>query len=53
VSYAQSNHVSRAPFGAIRCSFRLSLDRFLAKRGGSAMVTRGRALKQSNAALFG
>ena len=33
-------------------SFRLSLDQFLAKRGGSAIVTRGRALKQSHAALF-
>jgi membrane-bound lytic murein transglycosylase B len=33
-------------------SFRLSLDQFLAKRGGSAIVARGRSLKQSNAALF-
>jgi membrane-bound lytic murein transglycosylase B len=33
-------------------SFRLSLDQFLAKRGGSTIVARGRALKQSNAALF-
>jgi membrane-bound lytic murein transglycosylase B len=33
-------------------SFRLSLDQFLAKRGGSAIVARGRALKQSHAALF-
>ena len=33
-------------------SFRLSLDQFLAKRGGSAIVSRGRALKQSHAALF-
>src|SRR5499427_9186826 len=33
-------------------SFGLSLDQFLAKRGGSAIVARGRALKQSNAALF-
>jgi membrane-bound lytic murein transglycosylase B len=33
-------------------SFRLSLDQFLAKRGGQAIVTRGRSLKQSNAALF-
>ena len=32
-------------------SFGLSLDQFLAKRGGSAIVARGRALKQSNAAL--
>src|SRR5438034_3097976 len=33
-------------------SFRLSLDQFLAKRGGSAIVARGRAPRQSNAALF-
>jgi membrane-bound lytic murein transglycosylase B len=33
-------------------SFGLSLDQFLAKRGGSAIIARGRALKQSNAALF-
>src|ERR1700731_2192032 len=33
-------------------SMRLSLDQFLAKRGGSAIVARGRALKQSNAALL-
>jgi membrane-bound lytic murein transglycosylase B len=33
-------------------SFRLSLDQFLAKRGGSTIVARGRALKQSQTALF-
>ena len=33
-------------------SFRLSLDQFLAKRGGSAIVARGRTLKQAHAALF-
>lgn len=33
-------------------SFHLSLDQFLAKRGGSVIAARGRALKQSNAALF-
>src|SRR6266540_3607162 len=33
-------------------SFRLSLDQFLAKRGGSAIVARGRVLKQTHAALF-
>ena len=32
--------------------FHTSLDQFLAKRGGSAIASRGRALKQSNAALF-
>ena len=33
-------------------SFRLSLDQFLAKRGGSVIVARGRALRQSQAGLF-
>lgn len=33
-------------------SMRLSLDQFLAKRGGSSIASRGRALKQSQAALF-
>lgn len=33
-------------------SFRLSLDEFLAKRGGAAIVSRGRTLKQTQAALF-
>lgn len=33
-------------------SMHLSLDQFLARRGGSAIVARGRTLKQSNAALF-
>lgn len=33
-------------------SFRLSLDEFLAKRGGNVIVARGRALKQTHAALF-
>ncbi|HUB64661.1 MAG TPA: lytic murein transglycosylase [Methylocella sp.] len=32
--------------------FHVSLDQFLAKRGGSVIASRGRALKQSNAALF-
>ncbi len=33
-------------------SFSLSLDQFLAKRGASTIVSRGRALKHSQAALF-
>src|SRR2546421_7628898 len=33
-------------------SFNLSLDQFLAKRGGPAIVSRGRSLKQSQGALF-
>jgi membrane-bound lytic murein transglycosylase B len=33
-------------------SFSLSLEQFLAKRGASTIVSRGRALKQSQAAMF-
>jgi membrane-bound lytic murein transglycosylase B len=33
-------------------SFSLSLDQFLAKRGGATITARGRTLKQSHAALF-
>jgi len=33
-------------------SFKLSLDEFLVKRGASAIVSRGRLLKQTHAALF-
>jgi membrane-bound lytic murein transglycosylase B len=33
-------------------SMHLSLDQFLARRGGSAIAARGRALKQSNAGLL-
>ena len=33
-------------------SFKLSLDQFLKKRGATTIVSRGRAMKRSNAALF-
>ena len=33
-------------------SFRLSLDAFMVKRGAAAIVARGRALRQSQAAMF-
>lgn len=33
-------------------SFKLSLEQFLAKRGGGVIVSRGRQLKQTHAALF-
>jgi membrane-bound lytic murein transglycosylase B len=33
-------------------SFKLSLDQFLVKRGAAAIVSRGRTLKQTHAALF-
>jgi len=32
--------------------FKLTLDQFMAKRGGAAIISRGKALKKSNAALF-
>jgi membrane-bound lytic murein transglycosylase B len=54
VSALLGTHYSSATIAADRGqkSFRLSLDQFLAKRGGSTIVSRGRALKQSQAALF-
>jgi membrane-bound lytic murein transglycosylase B len=49
----QTNYAS-ATIAADRSqhSFGLSLNAFLAKRGAAAIVARGRALKQSQAALF-
>jgi membrane-bound lytic murein transglycosylase B len=49
----QANYAS-ATIAADRSqrSFGLSLDQFLAKRGASGIVARGRSLKQSQAALF-
>lgn len=54
VSALMSTNYSSATISADRGqkSFHLSLDQFLAKRGGSTIVSRGRALKQSQAALF-
>ena len=54
LSALMGTHYASATIAADRGkrSFRLSLDQFLAKRGGSAIVSRGRALKQSHAALF-
>ncbi len=54
VSAIMGTHYSTATISADRGqkSFRLSLDQFLAKRGGPTIVSRGRALKQSQAALF-
>jgi lytic murein transglycosylase len=45
---------SHATIGADRGqkSFKLSLDQFMAKRGSAAIVSKGRSLKASNAALF-
>jgi membrane-bound lytic murein transglycosylase B len=49
----QANYAS-ATIAADRSqrSFSLSLEQFLAKRGASTIVARGRSLKQSQAALF-
>jgi membrane-bound lytic murein transglycosylase B len=49
----QANYAS-ATIAADRSqrSFGLSLDQFLAKRGASSIIARGRSLKQSQAALF-
>ena len=33
-------------------SFKLSLDQFMAKRGGPAIAARGKSMKAANAALF-
>src|SRR5262247_3081819 len=54
VAALMGTHYATATIAADRGqrSFRLSLDQFLAKRGGSAIVARGRALKQSQAGLF-
>ncbi|MBR0692740.1 lytic transglycosylase domain-containing protein [Bradyrhizobium lablabi] len=47
-------HYASATIAADRSqhSFRLSLDQFMAKRGASSIVARGRSLKQSQAAMF-
>ncbi|HEX8166488.1 MAG TPA: lytic murein transglycosylase [Beijerinckiaceae bacterium] len=54
VSAFLATSYSHATIGADRGQrgFRLSLDQFLAKRGGPAIAARGRALKQTHAALF-
>lgn len=54
ISALMGTHYSTATIAADRGqrSFHLSLDQFLAKRGGSVIVSQGRALKRSNAALF-
>ncbi|HEX2725579.1 MAG TPA: lytic murein transglycosylase [Beijerinckiaceae bacterium] len=54
ISALMGTHYNTATIAADRGqrSFRLSLEQFLAKRGGPVIVSRGRALKQSHAALF-
>jgi len=48
-----ATNYANATIGADRGQhgFHVSLDQFLARRGGSVIASRGRALKQSNAAL--
>lgn len=54
VAAIMGTNYSSATIGADRGQhgFNVSLGQFLAKRGGSVIASRGRALKQSNAALF-
>ncbi len=54
VAALMSTHYNSATISADRGqkSFRLSLDQFMAKRGASAIVARGRQLKRSQAGLF-
>jgi membrane-bound lytic murein transglycosylase B len=54
VSALMATHYAGATIAADRGqrSFNLSLDQFLAKRGASTIVARGRSLKQSQGALF-
>jgi membrane-bound lytic murein transglycosylase B len=54
VAALMQTHYAGATIAADRGqrSFGLSLDQFLAKRGGPAIVSRGRSLKHSQGALF-
>ena len=54
ISALMGTHYSTAAIAADRGqrSFGLSLEQFMAKRGGSAIVARGRGLKRSQAGLF-
>jgi membrane-bound lytic murein transglycosylase B len=54
ISALMATHYAQATINADRGqrSFSLSLDQFLAKRGGAAIVAKGRQLKHSQGALF-
>jgi len=54
ISALMGTNYASATIGADRSlhSFKLSLDQFMVKRGAAAIVSRGRAMKQRNAALF-
>src|SRR5579859_2151683 len=54
ISALMGTNYAQATINADRSlhSFKLSLDQFMVKRGAAAVVSRGRAMKQKNAALF-
>ena len=54
IAALEQTHYASATIAADRSlhSFKLSLDQFMVKRGAAAIVARGRAMKQRNAALF-
>jgi membrane-bound lytic murein transglycosylase B len=54
IAALEQTHYASATINADRSlhSFKLSLDQFLVKRGAAAIVSRGRSMKQRNAALF-
>ncbi|HMN72406.1 MAG TPA: lytic transglycosylase domain-containing protein [Rhodoblastus sp.] len=54
ISALMGTTYARATIGADRGQhgFKLSLDQFMAKRGGGVIASRGKTLKKSNAALF-
>ena len=54
ISALMATNYAQATINADRSmhSFKLSLDQFMVKRGAAAVVSRGRAMKQKNAALF-
>lgn len=54
IAALMATHYNHATIGADRGQggFHVSLEQFLARRGGPAIASRGRVLKQSQAALF-
>ena len=54
ISALMGTNYAQATINADRSlhSFKLSLDQFMVKRGAAAIVSRGRSMKQRNAALF-
>jgi membrane-bound lytic murein transglycosylase B len=54
IAALEQTHYASATIAADRSlhSFKLSLNQFMVKRGAAAIVARGRAMKQRNAALF-